>query len=78
MNVDINYYTCIGTINEDIATSPGRMTIQLVNVDKDYNVKPIYGKSGLIHTLSQADGFIKLDINQEGLNKGDRVIVYYI
>ena len=78
MNVDINYYTCEGNITENIAASPGRMTIQLVNVDKDYNVKPIYGKSGLIRTLSQADGFIKLDINQEGLNKGDKVNVYYI
>lgn len=78
MNVDMNYYTCEGTITENIAASPGRMTIQLVNVDKDYNVKPIYGKSGLIRTLSQADGFIKLDINQEGLNKGDKVNVYYI
>lgn len=78
MNIDINYYTCEGTITENIAASPGRMTIQLVNVDNDYNVKPIYGKSGLIRTLSQADGFIVLDLNHEGINKGDKVKVYYL
>lgn len=78
MNVDENEYTCEGIITENIPASPGRMTIQLVKIDKDYNIIPIYGRSGLIHTLAIADGFIKLDMNQEGLNKGSKVKVYYL
>ena len=65
-------------MTENIPVSPGRMTIQLVKVDKDYNITPIYGRSGLIHTLAIADGFIKLDTNQEGINKGSKVKVYYL
>ena len=78
MNVDETDYSCIGVMTENIPASPGRMTIQLVNVDKDYNVTPIYGRSGLIHTLSVATGYIRLDINQEGINRGSKVKVYYL
>ena len=78
MNVSVKEYTCEGIMTENIPASPGRMTIQLVKVDKDYNITPIYGRSGLIHTLAIADGFIKLDTNQEGINKGSKVKVYYL
>lgn len=78
MNVDEILYTCEGTMNENIPSSPGRMTIQLVKIDDKYNVSPVYGRSGLIHTLSEANGFIKLEINQEGINKGEKVKVYYL
>ena len=78
MNVSVKEYTCEGIMTENIPASPGRMTIQLVKVDKDYNITPIYGRSGLIHTLALADGFIKLDTNQEGINKGSKVKVYYL
>ena len=78
MGVDNNYYTCEGELEENLAQSPGRMTIQLVKVDESFKVRPIYGKSGLIHTLSEATGFIKLGINEEGLNKGEKVKVYYL
>lgn len=78
MKVYENEYTCEGTMTENIPASPGRMTFQLVNIDKDYNVTPIYGRSGLIHTLSLADGFIKMEINQEGINRGEKVKAYYL
>ena len=78
MEVYENEYTCEGTMTENIPASPGRMTFQLVNIDKDYNVTPIYGRSGLIHTLSLADGFIKMEINQEGINRGEKVKAYYL
>ena len=78
MNVNEYEYTCDGIMTENIPASPGRMTIQLVTIDNDYNVTPIYGRSGLIHTLSIADGFIKLETNQEGINKGSKVKVYYL
>ena len=78
MGVKDSYYTCIGTITENMPASPGRETIQLVNIDNDLNVTPVYGRSGLIHTLSLADGFIKMGINQEGINRGEKVKVYYL
>lgn len=69
---------CEGIMSENIAASPGCMTIRLVNIDENFNISLIYGKSGLIHTLSHADGYIILDKDCEGINKGDRVTVYYI
>lgn len=72
------YYTCRGKITENLPSSPGRLTIQLVNVDKDFNVIPIYGKSGVINTLSSADGYIMIPKDSEGLKKNSDVIVYYI
>ena len=69
---------CEGTMTENIPASPGRTTIQLVSMDDKFNITPIYGRSGLIHTLSMADGFIKLELNQEGINKGEKVKMYYL
>ena len=37
--------------------------------------EPIFGKSGLISTLVQADGLIRVDMNREGLYQGERVKV---
>lgn len=70
--------SCEGIISENIPASPGRQTLQLVVVDDKYNIKPIYGKSGLIHTLSVANAYIVLEKDQEGINKGDRVRAYYL
>ena len=69
---------CEGIMTENMPASPGRMTFQLVKLDKDFNVTPIFGRSGLIHTLSEADGYIVLETDQEGIKKGDRIIVYYL
>ena len=78
LNVKENFYTCEGIITENIPASPGRMTIQLVKLDNKYNVTPIFGRSGLIHTMAIADGFIIVEMNHEGINKGERVKVYYL
>ena len=69
---------CEGTMTENMPASPGRMTFQLVKVDKDFNVTPIFGRSGLIRTLSEADGYIVLETDQEGIRKGDRIKVFYL
>ena len=78
MNVKNHDLVCEGTITENLPASPGRKTIQLVNIDEKFNVTPIYGRSGLTRILSMADGYIIIDTNQEGINKGDRVKVYYL
>lgn len=36
---------------------------------------PVFGKSGLINTMVQADGLIAIDADSEGINKGDAVKV---
>lgn len=69
---------CEGIMTENMPASPGRMTFQLVKLDKDFNVTPIFGRSGLIHILSEADGYIVLETDQEGIRKGDKIKVYYL
>ena len=69
---------CEGIMNENMPASPGRMTFQLVKIDKDFNITPIFGRSGLIRTLSEADGYIVLETDQEGIRKGDKIKVYYL
>lgn len=63
---------------ENIHSAPGKETYQMVEIKEkgeSIYVKPVYGKSGAISTLTRADGFIKIGTNQEGVNKGDKVIV---
>lgn len=71
-------YCFEGKLIENIPASPGRMTIQLVNADDHFNITPIFGKSGIIRTLANAMGYIVLDKNSEGINKGSIVRVYYL
>ena len=77
-NVVSREKTCIGTLTENVPSSPGRATIQLVNIDDNFNIIPLFGKSGLIHRMSKSDGYIILDRNREGYNKGEKVKVYYL
>ena len=67
----------------NIAASPGRKTFQLVRLDYEHidletglpQAVPVLGKSGLIRTMSSADGYIIMDVNDEGLRSGERVKV---
>ena len=67
----------------NIAASPGRKTFQLVRLDYEHidletglpQAVPVLGKSGLIRTMSAADGYIVMDVNDEGLCRGERVKV---
>ena len=69
----------------NIAASPGRKTFQLVTLDYEHidletglpQAVPVLGKSGLIRTLSAADGYIVMDVNDEGLCRGERVKVHF-
>ena len=42
----------------------------------EYIAEPVFGKSGMISTLTRAGGYILIDRNREGLNKGEKVLVY--
>ena len=61
----------------NLAAAPGRKTFQLVRLDGEW-ATPILGKSGLIRTMSEADGYIILDVNDEGINKGEEVEVWLL
>lgn len=66
-----------GKMAVNLAASPGRKTFQLVETDGEW-VTPILGKSGLIRTMSEADGYIILDVNDEGINKGEEIEVWLL
>ena len=70
----------------NIAASPGRKTFQLVTLDYEHigletglpQAVPVLGKSGLIRTMSAADGYIVMDVNDEGMSRGERVRVHLL
>jgi len=66
-------------ITHNIANSPGRTCYQPValhTADGEYLAEPIFGKAGMITTLTKADGYIVIDLNKEGLEKGENVQVF--
>lgn len=68
-------------MTSNFAGASGRMTCQLVQLIKqenEYYAEPIFGKSGLITTLTKADGYILIEHNKEGVDKGEVVEVFYI
>ena len=68
-------------LTRNLASVHGRMDfvrVRLIEKDGRQWAEPILGKSGLICTMVEADGLIFIDLNQEGLEKGDKVCVYPI
>lgn len=68
----------IATMETNVASAPGKATCQLVELieSKDgYLARPIFGKSGLITTLTKADGYTMIEVNKEGLKPGELVKV---
>ena len=63
----------------NVVSAPGRTTLQLVSlsvIEGEYHAEPIYGKSGLITTLTKADGYVVIELNNEGLKKDESVLVH--
>lgn len=72
-------YPVPARISCNLAGSPGKTTCQPVALEwenGEYSARPIFGKSGLITTLTRSDGYIVIDRNKEGLKKGETVLVY--
>ena len=66
-------------ISCNIPGSPGRTHCQPVilrNEEGGYSAEPVFGKSGMITILTRADGYIIIDLNKEGIKKGESVLVY--
>lgn len=49
--------------------------VRLVEKNGEWLAEPIFGKSGVIRTMVEADGLIKVGINEEGLDAGTLVSV---
>ena len=65
-------------LEKNIASEGGKeefIRVLLKKKDNQLWAVPILGKSGMISTLAKADGYIKVDLNQEGLYKGEKVTV---
>lgn len=68
-----------GLLTMSVHAKQGRKLFQMVSIEeKDNNilVTPLLAKSGMIKLLSSSYGYITLEDNQEGLDKGTNVKVY--
>lgn len=52
------------------------LPVKVENCDGKLIAKPVFGKSGIITGFSKAWGYVKIEKNEEGLNKGQLVEVY--
>jgi len=69
---------CMAKLKRNVSSSMGRVDfvrVKLIEKEDGFTAEPILGKSGLINTMLQADGLIKIDKNTEGLDRGSRVKV---
>ena len=65
-------------LSRNIESASGRddyIRVKLINEGDRWIAKPVYGKSGLISTLVEAHGLVRVDRNTEGLYKGQEVKV---
>jgi molybdopterin molybdotransferase len=63
-------------LSRNIESAGGRddyIRVRLIKKDDHLIAEPVFGKSGLISTLVNADGLLKIDRNTEGLYEGQMV-----
>ena len=68
-------------LSRNIESASGRedyIRVRLIERDGKRIADPIFGKSGLISTLVEADGLVRVERNTEGLYEGERVKVLFI
>jgi molybdopterin molybdotransferase len=73
-----NHFYVQAELERNIESASGRDDYIRVKLDKrggKYFADPIFGKSGLISTLVEAHGLVKIDRNTEGLYRGQIVDV---
>ena len=65
-------------LTRNIASAPGRddfVNVRLNKTNDGYTAEPVFGKSGLISIMTQADGVVHIPLEKGGLYEGERVIV---
>jgi molybdopterin molybdotransferase len=76
--MEYNNYDIEAELDRNIESATGRedyIRVKLTNVEGRWLATPILGKSGLISTMVEADGIVTIDMNTEGLYKGETVKV---
>jgi molybdopterin molybdotransferase len=65
-------------LTRNVASAQGRVDyirVRLLERDGQLWAEPVLGKSGLIHTMVEADGLVAIGLNTEGLEQGAQVAV---
>ena len=65
-------------LSQNIESASGRedyIRVRLRREGETLIAEPLFGKSGLISTLADADGLVRIDLNTEGLYQGQKVKV---
>ncbi len=68
-------------LSRNIESATGRedyVRVRLVKKGEGMIAEPVFGKSGLLSTLVEADGLIRIDMNTEGLYQGQKIKVLLI
>lgn len=66
------------TLTRNVAAAPGRELYQRVRVDRTetgWLAEPVVGRSGLLRSLVQGHGLLRVPLGHEGLEAGERVEV---
>lgn len=69
---------CHAILKTNIASQSGREDYVRVSIERyqgEFYATPLPNKSGAIFTLVKADGMIRIDLNQEGIEAGEKVDV---
>ena len=69
---------CVAVMGSNVASSPGRQDyVRVKLVDKDGQLKaiPILGKSGLISTMVESEGYVIIPLDKEGIAAEEKVEV---
>lgn len=72
-------YAVPAVLRGNVPGAPGRKTIlfvEMVQTEEGYEAVPVFGKSGLVSTMTKADGYTVIELNQEGCQSGERVWVH--
>ena len=72
---------CYACLQRNLASKQGRVDCIRVRLHQEADqliAEPILGKSGLIRTMMEADGLVRIDKNTEGLDKGTSVAVHLL
>ena len=72
---------CYARLQRNLASKQGRVDCIRVRLHQEADqliAEPILGKSGLIRTMMEADGLVRIDKNTEGLDKGTIVAVHLL
>lgn len=67
------------TMSRNVASKQGRedyIRVKLKRKEESWTAEPILGKSGLLKTLLEADGLVKIPSEKEGVYKDEKVKVF--